>query len=116
MAFITAANTINVYLCPSDPTTEPPPTWTNGWVVGSYAINNEVFGDRNNPGYTNNLVAASLTKGFGLSTVAECVENAEDAALLCAEGVGYLQGYHLGPPTIERAWLGDGGARQTCEA
>jgi len=57
-----------------------------------------------------------LTKGFGLSTVAECVENAEDAALLCAEGVGYLQGYHLGPPTIERAWLGDVGARQTCEA
>jgi EAL domain-containing protein (putative c-di-GMP-specific phosphodiesterase class I) len=46
-----------------------------------------------------------LTKGFGLSTVAECVENAEDAALLRAEGVGYLQGYHLGPPTIERAWL-----------
>jgi len=47
-----------------------------------------------------------LTKGFGLSTVAECVENAEDAALLRAEGVGYLQGYHTGPPTIERVWLG----------
>jgi EAL domain-containing protein (putative c-di-GMP-specific phosphodiesterase class I) len=46
-----------------------------------------------------------LTKGFGLSTVAECVESAEDAALLRAEGVGYLQGYHLGPPTIERLWL-----------
>jgi EAL domain-containing protein (putative c-di-GMP-specific phosphodiesterase class I) len=46
-----------------------------------------------------------LTKGFGLSTVAECVEHAEDAALLRAEGVGYLQGYHLGPPTIERPWF-----------
>jgi hypothetical protein len=21
------------------------------------------------------------------------------------EGFGYLQGYHLGPPTIERTWL-----------
>ncbi len=48
-----------------------------------------------------------LTKGFGLSTVAECVENAEEAALLRAEGIGYLQGYHLGRPTIERAWLGE---------
>jgi EAL domain-containing protein (putative c-di-GMP-specific phosphodiesterase class I) len=46
-----------------------------------------------------------LTKGFGLSTVAECVESAEDAALLRAEGVAYLQGYHLGPPTVERPWL-----------
>ena len=46
-----------------------------------------------------------LTRDFGLSTVAECVENAEDAALLRAEGVGFLQGYHLGRPTIERTWL-----------
>jgi EAL domain-containing protein (putative c-di-GMP-specific phosphodiesterase class I) len=47
-----------------------------------------------------------LTKDFGLSTVAEGVENAEDAALVRSEGVGYLQGYHLGAPTIERTWLG----------
>jgi EAL domain-containing protein (putative c-di-GMP-specific phosphodiesterase class I) len=47
----------------------------------------------------------SLTKSFGLSAVAECVENAEDAALLRAEGIGYLQGYHVGAPTIERPWL-----------
>jgi EAL domain-containing protein (putative c-di-GMP-specific phosphodiesterase class I) len=46
-----------------------------------------------------------LTKSFGLSTVAECVETAEDAALLRAEGVGYLQGFYLGPPTTERPWL-----------
>jgi EAL domain-containing protein (putative c-di-GMP-specific phosphodiesterase class I) len=48
-----------------------------------------------------------LTKGFGLSTVAECVECAEDAELLRAEGIAYLQGYHIGPPTIERPWLGN---------
>jgi prepilin-type N-terminal cleavage/methylation domain-containing protein len=41
-----AANIIKTYICPSDPTTQPAPTWTNGWVVGSYADNNEVFGDR----------------------------------------------------------------------
>ena len=46
-----------------------------------------------------------LTRGFGMSTVAECVESAEDAALLRAEGVSYLQGYHIGAPTVERLWL-----------
>jgi prepilin-type N-terminal cleavage/methylation domain-containing protein len=46
-----AANTIKGYLCPSDPTTNPTPTWTNGWVVGSYADNNEVFGDPSAPGW-----------------------------------------------------------------
>jgi len=49
-----AANTIKTYLCPSDPTTNPPPTWTNGWVVGTYAENNEVFGDPNWAGWANN--------------------------------------------------------------
>jgi diguanylate cyclase (GGDEF)-like protein len=47
-----------------------------------------------------------LAKGFGLATVAEGVENAEDAEILRAEGVGYLQGYHIGRPSLERAWLG----------
>jgi len=46
-----------------------------------------------------------LINGFGLTTVAECVENAEDAALLQAEGIGYLQGHHFGRPTIGRASL-----------
>src|SRR5215470_8830730 len=46
-----------------------------------------------------------LAKGFGLSTIAECVENAEEAALLRSEGIGYLQGYYLGRPSLERGWL-----------
>lgn len=46
-----------------------------------------------------------LIKGFGFATVAEGVESAEDANLAMEAGVGYLQGYHLGPPTMERAWL-----------
>ena len=52
-----------------------------------------------------------LTKGFGLTTVAECVESAEEAAVLRAEGIGYLQGYHLGRPSIERAWGATPGSR-----
>jgi EAL domain-containing protein (putative c-di-GMP-specific phosphodiesterase class I) len=46
-----------------------------------------------------------LTRDFGFGTVAECVETAEEASLLREAGVGYLQGYHLGRPTIERPWL-----------
>ncbi len=46
-----------------------------------------------------------LAEDFGLSTVAECVESADEAASLRAEGIGYLQGYHFGRPTIERSWL-----------
>jgi EAL domain-containing protein (putative c-di-GMP-specific phosphodiesterase class I) len=44
-------------------------------------------------------------KGFGFVTVAEGIENAEDAAYLRVEGVGYLQGYYLGLPTTERSWV-----------
>jgi EAL domain-containing protein (putative c-di-GMP-specific phosphodiesterase class I) len=43
---------------------------------------------------------------LGCITVAEGVESAADEAAARAEGFGYLQGYHLGPPSIERAWLG----------
>jgi EAL domain-containing protein (putative c-di-GMP-specific phosphodiesterase class I) len=46
-----------------------------------------------------------LIKCFGFATVAEGVESAEDETFVRAAGVGYLQGYHLGSPTTERAWL-----------
>ncbi len=46
-----------------------------------------------------------LAQGFGFRTVAECVATAEDAAILRQEGVGFLQGYYFGRPTLERPWL-----------
>jgi diguanylate cyclase (GGDEF)-like protein len=46
-----------------------------------------------------------LAKGFGFRTVAECVGSAEDAAILRQEGVGFLQGYYFGRPSLERPWL-----------
>ena len=46
-----------------------------------------------------------LIKDLGSDTVAEGVESAEDAALLRAEGIGFLQGHHFGRPTIGRASL-----------
>ena len=58
----------------------------------------------------------SLARDFGLHTVGECVETAEEAALLRAEGIGYLQGFHCGRPTIARAWLGEAECdRGACE-
>ena len=57
-----------------------------------------------------------LTRGFGLSTIAECVETAEEAALLREEGVGFLQGFHFGRPTIERPWhIGSPPPPRACE-
>jgi EAL domain-containing protein (putative c-di-GMP-specific phosphodiesterase class I) len=46
-----------------------------------------------------------LANGLGLSTVAECVETVHEAAILRREGVGLLQGYYFGKPSIEQPWL-----------
>jgi prepilin-type N-terminal cleavage/methylation domain-containing protein/prepilin-type processing-associated H-X9-DG protein len=48
-----AGKTIKLFLCPTDPSVQPPATWTNGWVVGCYADNNEVFG--RNDGWAQNV-------------------------------------------------------------
>ena len=46
-----------------------------------------------------------LANGFGLHTVAEGVETAEAAAILHREGIGFLQGYYYGRPSLDRPWL-----------
>ena len=46
-----------------------------------------------------------LAKGLNLTTVAEWVETAEEAAILGREGVEHLQGYFFGAPTLEKPWL-----------
>ena len=46
-----------------------------------------------------------LARGFGLTTVAECVEDAAQAVTLRREGVRLLQGYHFGRPSLVRPWL-----------
>lgn len=43
-----------------------------------------------------------LAKGFGLTTVAECVETQAEADILKREGVTYLQGYLYGRPELTR--------------
>jgi EAL domain-containing protein (putative c-di-GMP-specific phosphodiesterase class I) len=47
----------------------------------------------------------SIAEHFDMLTVAEFVENADDAALLTQLGFDCLQGYHFGTPTTRPAWL-----------
>jgi len=46
----------------------------------------------------------SLAQSFGVDTVAECVETAEDAEYLVRAGVDLLQGHYFGKPTTKPAW------------
>lgn len=46
-----------------------------------------------------------LASNFGVSTVAECVGDAREAALLRSFGVDYFQGYHFGRPEVHPTWL-----------
>ena len=46
----------------------------------------------------------NLARSFGLETVAECVETADDAAYLRDEGIELLQGYYFGRPEVSPIW------------
>lgn len=45
-----------------------------------------------------------LADGYGLATVAECVQSASVARILADQGVHYLQGYYFGRPMLSRPW------------
>lgn len=49
-----------------------------------------------------------FTRGFGLKSVAEFVENGEIAKMLIELGVDQLQGYYFGKPLNHRPWLKEG--------
>lgn len=49
-----------------------------------------------------------FTRGFGLTSVAEFVENGEIAKMLMELGVDYLQGYYFAKPYNYRPWLKEG--------
>lgn len=62
----------------------------------------------------NRAIAAALLSvahHFDMLTVAQGVENAEDAALLTEMGVDCLQGYYYSAPTTQPAWLRQSRAR-----
>ena len=47
----------------------------------------------------------SIGRHFDMVTVAESVERPEDAAWLRAEGIGAMQGWLFGAPTVRPAWM-----------
>jgi EAL domain-containing protein (putative c-di-GMP-specific phosphodiesterase class I) len=47
----------------------------------------------------------NLASNFGVSTVAECVGDAQAAELLRSFGVDYFQGFFFGKPEVYPAWL-----------
>ncbi len=53
-----------------------------------------------------------LARSLKLLTVAECVETAEEAALLRREGVHFLQGYYYGVPSLEPPWAVQSGPKR----
>jgi EAL domain-containing protein (putative c-di-GMP-specific phosphodiesterase class I) len=55
----------------------------------------------------------SIATHFDMLTVAECVENAADAAVLTEMGIDCLQGYHYAAPTTRPDWFDLGHARAT---
>ena len=69
-------------------------------IDGSFVRN--INSSTENQAFLRNLL--SLARTFGLATVAECVESAEDAAYLRRAGVDLLQGYHFGKPRIDPPW------------
>ncbi len=69
-------------------------------IDGSFVRN--LGGSKENQLFIRNLL--SLARAFNLVTVAECVETAEEAAILAREGVNLLQGYYFGEPQVAPAW------------
>ena len=74
-------------------------------IDGSFVRN--ITKSRENQIFLRNLL--DLAQTFGLATVAEFVETAEEAEYLSKEGVDYLQGYHFGKPESSAHWMFDDG-------
>jgi EAL domain-containing protein (putative c-di-GMP-specific phosphodiesterase class I) len=72
-------------------------------IDGSFVVN--LSRNVDNQLFVRNLMGLAST--FGLSTVAEFVENPEDADFLLKAGVQYLQGYYFGRPAPNRIWTRD---------
>ncbi|NNG03734.1 MAG: EAL domain-containing protein [Inquilinus sp.] len=69
-------------------------------IDGSFV--RDIATNRDNRLFVRTLVG--MAKGFGLTTVAECVEDKESADILAAEGADYLQGFYYAKPELTRQW------------
>jgi len=70
-------------------------------IDGEYI--NGIHNDPDNQILTEAMIA--VARKFDMFTVAECVENYEDAIYLAKLGVDCMQGYYFGAPTLKPYWL-----------
>jgi EAL domain-containing protein (putative c-di-GMP-specific phosphodiesterase class I) len=66
--------------------------------------------NRDNQALTRSLIA--VAREFDMLTIAESVENVEDAKFLVANGIDCLQGFLFGAPSVRPPWI-DAGARKS---
>lgn len=64
-----------------------------------------IHSDPDNQALTKSILA--IARHFEMYTVAEAVENGDDAAFLADSGVDCMQGYYFGVPTIRPYWMQD---------
>lgn len=69
-------------------------------IDGAFVSN--VATNRENQMFIRTLLG--LADGFGLQTVAECIENEDEARILIEEGADFLQGWYFGKPTVNPDW------------
>jgi prepilin-type N-terminal cleavage/methylation domain-containing protein len=101
-----AANTIKIYLCPSDRNNSPAPTWTNGWVVGNYAYNNDCFlnqNDNGNAGFAQNSMPANYQDGTSntIGVAEKYANNCTGTCSNCNNGNGTLWAHGVWNPWWE---------------
>lgn len=88
-----AGQIIRMYLCPTDFTVSPEATWTNGWVVGSYAANYEAFGNPADPGgWAPSDFSATMERNFTDGT-SNTIGLAEKYARCGGSGALWAHGY-----------------------
>ncbi len=69
-------------------------------IDGSFVLG--IHASEENQLFVRNLLA--LAQSFGLTAIAECVEDFEDVVYLRGAGVDLLQGHYFGKPQIVPAW------------
>ncbi|TCV90856.1 PAS domain S-box-containing protein/diguanylate cyclase (GGDEF)-like protein [Sulfurirhabdus autotrophica] len=67
-----------------------------GWMVG------RIIQDKRVRQLVESIV--STARNFNVITIAECVEDAETARILCEIGVDWAQGYYFAKPEIDDVW------------
>src|SRR5262245_20956229 len=70
-----ASKVIKTYLCPSDDSNSPAPTWTNGWVVANYVRNHNALPNPTDGGWMSNWHDPALSYQAKLTSYKDGTSN-----------------------------------------